>query len=72
MLGVYWKESKIIKYVGVVVSALTLILIGGIYFGIGTQAQLTPIAMPLVLLLYVFNTYYGIRLYKKIKAHNNV
>jgi hypothetical protein len=72
MLGVYWNESKIIKYVGVVVSALTLLLIGGIYFGIGTQAQLTPIAMPLVLLLYVFNTYYGIRLYKKIKAHNNV
>lgn len=72
MLGVYCKESKIIKYVGVVVSTLTLLLIGGIYFGIGTQAQLTSIAMPLVLLLYVFNTYYGIRLYKKIKVHYKV
>jgi len=72
MLGVYWNESKIIKYIGTVVSALTLLLIGGIYFGIGTQAQLTPLAMPLVLSLYVFNAYYGMRLFKKIKAHNNV
>lgn len=72
MLGVYWQESRIIKLIGVVLSGFTLILIGAIYFGIGTQNQLTPITMPLVLLLYAFNTFYGIKLFKKTKASNNV
>lgn len=72
MLGVYWQETKFIKYMGSVLSGLALLLIGSIYFGIGTQAQLTPIAMPLVLLLYAFNVYYGIALFKKLKAQNNV
>ena len=72
MLGIYWKESKTIKYIGVVLSGITLILIGAIYFGIGAQAQLTPVAMPFVLLLYGFNSFYGLKLFKRIKAHNNV
>jgi hypothetical protein len=72
MFGVYWKESKVIKAIGIVLSGLTLILIGAIYFGVSTQTQLTPIAMPVVLLLYGFNTFYGIKLFKRIKAHNNL
>jgi hypothetical protein len=69
MFGVYWNESKGIKAIGIVLSGLTIMLIGAIYFGVRTQTQLTPIAMPVVLLLYAFNAFYGIRLFKRIKAH---
>ena len=71
MLGIYWRESKVIKAVGVLLSASSLLLIAAIYFGLGAQTELTSVAMPVVLLLYAFNAYYGLVLFKRVKTEVN-
>ncbi|MBO0330505.1 hypothetical protein [[Muricauda] lutisoli] len=68
MLGVFWQESKFVKIVGVVLSALATLLIGTVYFGLSEQTQLLSIAMPVILLLYAFNCYYGILIFKRLKG----
>lgn len=67
MIGVFYNEAKTIRVVGVILSGISFVLIASIFLGLASQKELMPIAMPAVLLLYLYNSIYGITLYRKIK-----
>ena len=64
MIGIYFKEKGILRYLGLVLSSVSFILISLIFFDAGTQEQLVSTIMPALLLLYVLNSIVGIRIYK--------
>lgn len=68
MIGIFYNETKAIKVVGLLLSGISFVLIAAIFLGFASQKELMPIAMPAVLMLYLYNTFYGIILYRKIKA----
>lgn len=70
MIGVFYNETKAIRVIGIILSGITFLLIAAIFLGFASQKQLMPMAMPAVLVLYLFNSYYGFNLHRKIKALN--
>lgn len=71
MMGVYAAEKGFLKIAGMILSGISIIFITIIFFEWVEQQQLMGIAMPVILLLYLLNTYYGYYLYKsKIKSTN--